>query len=443
MPVFIYLDEYPELNGHQNIAEYLERKNEPNRLTPADRNFEKLCKVAGLKPEELHKLHSQNEQEARNQLANRAGAVVTTEIRRLWKDRPLKIRFNLDAAHLDTIISDPNATYDVEVNLNERSRGFRWFFSFYITFSADTNGGEAKDAILLLDEPGLYLHAKSQCDLLTHFERDFENQIIYTTHSPFMVPTHTLDSIRTVNIGESVGTTVTNDPTGDSRTLFPLQAAIGYDLAQSLFIGHNNLVVEGVTDYWVISSISDYLRETGRSSLNQGLIITPAGGAQKVPYMVALLTAQQLNVLVLLDQEKDAKNTRDELVKTRLIREQNVVFVTEAFGTTSPNEADIEDLLDSVVYEELVKESYAEELKGKALSLNPKIPRVAKRFEAAFKDLGIEFHKTRPTRLLLKKMASEPDTILTEDSVRRFETIFAVINERHEKHIARSDAAFK
>lgn len=442
IPIFIYLDEYPELNGHQNIAEYLNRKNDPNQLTPADRNFEKLCKVASLKPEELHRLHSQNEQETRNQLVNRASAVVTTEIRRLWKDRSLKVRFNLDAVHIDTFISDPNSTYDVEVNLDERSRGFKWFFSFYITFSADTKGGEAKDGILLLDEPGLYLHARSQSDLLTHLEKDFNNQIIYTTHSPFMVPTHALDSIRTVNIAEGTGTTVTNDPTGDARTLFPLQAALGYDLAQSLFIGPNNLVVEGVTDYWIISSISEYLADTGRTSLNRELTITPAGGAQKVPYMVALLTSEQLNVIVLLDEERDAKSTKDDLVKTKLIREQNVVFISEAFNIALPNEADIEDLLDPSVYESLVKEGYAKELKGKTLTLNANIPRIAKRVEAAFRDLGIEFHKTRPTRLLLKKMASDPQTILTEDSAKRFETIFGVINERLEKHIVRDDKPF-
>ncbi|PJN93604.1 hypothetical protein CNY89_19630, partial [Amaricoccus sp. HAR-UPW-R2A-40] len=201
------------------------------------------------------------EQETRNQLANRASAVVTSEIRRLWKDRQLKIRFNLDAEHTDTFVSDPNAIYDVEVNLDERSRGFKWFFSFYITFAADTKDDSASGAILLLDEPGLYLHARSQSDLLITSRKDFDNQILYTTHSPFMVPTHALETIRTVSIAEDKGTTVTNDPTGDARTLFPIQAALGYDLAQSLFIGPNNLVVEGVTDYWILSSVSAYLAE--------------------------------------------------------------------------------------------------------------------------------------------------------------------------------------
>ena len=440
MPKFIYVDEYPDLDGHQDIAAYLQRKSQNQRQDP-DYHFEKLCKVAGLNPTKLQELLSKNEQETRNQLANRASAVVTAEIKRLWKDRPLKIRFNLDANHLDTLISDPTATYDVEVNLNDRSRGFQWFFAFYITFSADTDGGSAENAVLLLDEPGLYLHAKSQADLLRHFEDDYSNQILYSTHSPFMVPTHALDSVRTVNIAESAGTTVTNDPTGDARTLFPIQAALGYNLAQSLFVGPNNLVVEGVTDFWIMSAVNAYLLDNGRTALNPELTMTPAGGAQKVSYMVALLTSEALNVLVLLDTEKDSKATKDELLRAKLIRDQNVVFVSEAF-VSPPVEADIEDLLDPTVYESLVRESYSTELKGKKLNLNTSIPRIAKRIELALSDLGIPFHKTRPTRLLLKKMATEPEKVLTTDSAERFESLFALINARLQKHTARGAKPF-
>lgn len=441
IPKFIYVDEYPELDGHQDIAAYIQRKSQ-NQRNDSDKNFEKLCKVAGLNPDELQKLLGQNDHETRNQLANRASAIVTGEVKRLWKDRALKIRFNLDAHHLDTIISDPTSTYDVEVNLNDRSRGFQWFFAFYITFSADTDGGHAENAVLLLDEPGLYLHAKSQSDLLRHLESDFANQILYSTHSPFMVPTHALDSVRTVNIAEEVGTTVTNDPTGDARTLFPLQAALGYDLAQSLFVGPNNLVVEGVTDFWILSAVSAYASEKGRTSLSSTLTVTPAGGAQKVSYMVALLTSESLNVLVLLDTERDSKTTKDELLRTRLLRDQNVVFVSEAFSSP-PNEADIEDLLDPAIYESLVRESYASELKGKTLTLNVKIPRIAKRIEAGLADIGIPFHKTRPTRLFLKKIASEPEKMLPDQSLERFEALFSLVNGRLDRQVARNARPFE
>lgn len=441
IPKFFYLDDYPELDGHQSISDYLNRKAQ-NQLTDVDQNFEKLCKVAGLDPARLQELQQKGDAEQRNQLANRASAVVTGEIKRLWKDRELKIRFNLDGDHFDTLISDPTATYDVEVNLNDRSRGFQWFFAFYITFAADTDGGKIDNAILLLDEPGLYLHAKSQGDLMKHFEDDFDNQIIYSTHSPFMVPTHRLDSVRTVNIADKVGTTVTNDPTGDEKTLFPLQAALGYDLAQSLFVGPNNLVVEGVTDFWILTTVSSYLSEAGKPALSADLTLTPAGGAQKVSYMVALLTSESLNVLVLLDTERESEATKNQLLQAKLIREQNVVFISEAFDP-APGEADIEDLLDPGVYESLVREAYKAELKGKTLKLNVNIPRVAKRVEKAFEDLGIPFHKTRPARLFLTKMANEPDNVLTADSTTRFEALFKLINERLAKQAVKAGAPFR
>lgn len=225
LPRFVYVDEYPALPGRQNIADYLVRRGW-GQAAPEQQGFEKLCKAAGLDPQQLQELLDRNDLATRNQLVNRAGAVVTSEIRRLWKDRELKVRFNLDGPYMDTLVSDPDDTYEVEVNLDERSRGFQWFFSFYITFFADTRGGRAGDAILLLDEPGLHLHARSQADLLEHFERDFTNQIIYTTHSPFMVPVHRPDAVRTASVGPSTGTIVSNKAEGDDRTLYPLRAAI-------------------------------------------------------------------------------------------------------------------------------------------------------------------------------------------------------------------------
>lgn len=104
--------------------------------------------------------------------------------------------------------------------------------------------------------------------------------------------------------------------------------------------------------------------------------------------VVALLTSESLNVLVLLDTERDSKATKEELLKTKLIRDQNVVFVSEAFDP-HPNEADIEYLLDPAIYEALVRESYGTELMGKTLKLNENIPRVAKRLELGLSELGI------------------------------------------------------
>lgn len=441
LPIFIYLADYPELTGHQNIQQYLDRKSQ-KQLTQADKDFAKLCKVAGLDPAKLNQLQGEQKSEERNQLANRASAVVTGEIRKLWKDRALKIRFNLDGVHFDTLVSDPTATFDVEVNLDERSRGFRWFFSFYITFSADTDGGYAKNAVLLLDEPGLYLHIQSQKDLLSHWGRDFDNQIIYTTHSPFMIPVQTLDWLRTVNISEEHGTTVTNNPTGDARTLAPIRAALGYHYADTLFIGNNNLIVEGVTDWWILEAVSSHVKATGKPGLPSELAVCPVDGAPKVPNMVSLLAAQKLNVLVLFDEERQARAVRDEIVTTKLIREGNVMFVSEAFSGPKPSEADIEDLVDPSVYEALARTSYAKELSGKTLKLNTKIPRIVKRLEAGFEEIGIAFHKTRVAGLFFRTMAADPSSVMTPESLARFEALFLLLDQRLQKSLDRNAEPF-
>ncbi|WP_413479584.1 ATP-dependent nuclease [Vibrio hibernica] len=421
IPLFVYVDDYPNLSGHHNLNDFNSRKSR-NSLNNEDEGFEKLCKVAGIDVERL--ISSSSDSETRNQLVNRSGAIVTKEIRRLWKDRELKIRFNVDSHYFDTYISDPNSTYDVEVNLDERSRGFKWFFSFYITFFADTANGDAENAIILLDEPGLYLHAKSQSDLLKHLTEDFTNQIIFTTHSPFMVPTKELSCVKTVSIDQENGTTVTNDPSGDSTTLFPLQAALGYDIAQSLFIGSNNLVVEGVTDYWYLSSISDYLKSIGRVGLNSNIVITPAGGAQKVSYMVSLLSSQNLNVVVLLDEERDSKVTKNELVSGRLIHKNNVLFVSDCLQN-EVSEADIEDLLDREKFQNLIRACYGEELQ-----FNEKIPRVAKQVEFALKSKKLSFVKSKPAREFMKLLGADPEKVMSEKSIDNFEALFSMINRK-------------
>tara|TARA_B110000211_G_C14093249_1_gene560761 strand:- start:248 stop:2245 length:1998 start_codon:yes stop_codon:yes gene_type:complete len=423
IPIFVYVDDYPDLSGHHNLNDYHTRFNQ-NALNKEDDSFEKLCKVAGIEPLQL--VEHSSDSETRNQLVNRAGAVVTREIRRLWKDRTLKIRFNVDSYYFDTYVSDPNSSYDVEVNLNERSRGFKWFFSFYITFFADTNNGKSDNAIILLDEPGLYLHAKSQTDLLKHLDEDFSNQIIYTTHSPFLVPTKKIETVKTVSIDEFKGTTVTNDPTGDSTTLFPLQAALGYDIAQSLFIGSNNLIVEGVTDFWYLNSISDYLKTIGREGLDSKITITPAGGAQKISYMVSLLSSQNLNVVVLLDEERESKVTRDDLVNGKIIHKNNIMFVSECMSE-DVSEADIEDLLNRDIFLKLVKDTYSDDL-----IFNEKIPRVAKQVESSLRnsDKKLSFVKAKPAREFMKLLGSNAESVMDERSITNFEALFKSINSK-------------
>jgi energy-coupling factor transporter ATP-binding protein EcfA2 len=422
MPVFVYLDEWDSVTGHHNIDEYLTHRQQ-NNLTDEDRLFAKLLKVADLNAEELKASLSQNHEE-RTLLTDRASRVMTRRLRELWKDREIEVQFRVDANHFDVLVKDRDT--DALVPLDERSRGFRWYFSFFVTFTADTLGGDKANAVLLLDEPGLFLHATAQGQLLKFF-KDLSNQLVYTTHSPFMIDPNDLGAVRTVTLETDHGTVVSEDLAGDARTLFPLQAALGYSLTQTLFVGTKNVVVEGVTDYWYMSSVADFLRDQGKPSLDPEIVLTPAGGAQKVSYLVALLTAQELSVVVLLDDEPEAGQARDELVKSKLIRGENVLKVTAAFDPV-PSEADVEDILDPATFTALVREAYANELNGRTLTMNPQIPRATVRATKALEALGLPFHKSRVARLFVTMMASNPQSVLGGQTLDRFQRLFERVN---------------
>ena len=158
--------------------------------------------------------------------------------------------------------------------------------------------------------------------------------------------------------------------------------------------------------------------------------------------MASLLAAQKLIVMALLDDDSQGRSIRDEMLKSRLLRDEQVILVSEAFDSAKPSEADIEDLLDPSVFEVLVRDSYSKELQGKTLTLNTNIPRIVKRFEEAFKQEGLTFHKTRTAGLFYRRMTMNPTSLMIGDSTKRFDRLFATIKARLETTIARGNDPF-
>ena len=154
----------------------------------------------------------------------------------------------------------------------------------------------------MLDEPGLNLHASAQEDLL-NFIKDLTDdyQVIYTTHSPFMIDSERLDNVRTIYEDNKKGSIIHETiQEKDPNTLFPLQAALGYDIAQNLFISKNNLLVEGVSDLVYLNFMSNLLLNEGRASLDDKITIVPTGGADKISTFISLLRGSKLNTICLL-----------------------------------------------------------------------------------------------------------------------------------------------
>ena len=293
-----------------------------------------------------------------------------------------------------------------------------WFFSFLAAFSEWQNSEDP--IILLLDEPGLGLHASAQNDLLRYIDEQLapKRQVAYTTHSPFMVDPTKFDRTRAVEDTEGVGTQITDDVLETSKdTLFPLQAALGYELAQTLFVGPNNLVVEGASDYLYIQVMSGMLQANGRTALDSRWVIVPVGGLDKVPTFLALLSAQ-LNVVAIIDGKAGGNQRINSLVTKGVIEGSKILPLANVIGA---KEADIEDLFDEDFYLDLVKESGAAAVEKSSLQPGD---RIVRRIEQAH---GGTYDHYQPARYFLENQ-QDLESAIGDDAFDRFEELFKQLN---------------
>ena len=304
-------------------------------------------------------------------------------------------------------------------NFSQRSSGFRWFFSFLAAFSEFE--GYPSGLVILLDEPALGLHARAQADFLRFINERLApaGQVIYTTHSPFMVETGRLERVRVVeDLGPDTGTTVSSDVLAtDADTLFPLQAALGYDIAQSLFVTQHSLLVEGTSEFTYLATLSDHLRAAGRTSLDGRFTITPTGGMQNIPTFVALLGIH-LDITVLVDSGTKGIQRLDAMADRGLLERNRLVTVGQA---ASSKNADIEDLFTPGEYLLLYNASTQSALKVGDL---PHGDRIVRRIA---EHVGTDFDHGIPADHLLR---TKPDFLghLSAGTLDRFERLFTLLN---------------
>jgi predicted ATPase len=279
---------------------------------------------------------------------NSASIRLTDEIRAVWFPDPDRaeadrLHIRADAQYLKVVVEDE---LGVEIELDQRSEGFQWLVSFFVVFFAEA-ADKHENAILLLDEPGLSLHGLKQRDFRKTISRLAEsNQTLYTTHSPFLVGPNELDLVRVVEmtnrkIGTKVHTKITAD---DPAALLPLQEALGYDLAQSLFAQQRNLVLEGLTDYWYVDAVAQLLREGDVVNLSEKIALVPAGDAGKVVYYATILHAQKLRVAALLDSDAAGDQAAQQDVLVHTLGNKAILRTKDAYDG-AVKRPEVEDML--------------------------------------------------------------------------------------------------
>jgi predicted ATP-dependent endonuclease of OLD family len=451
MPQFFYTSHFERMSGEVSI-EQLQKDRGSNQVSVCDRIFLDFLEYSGTTLEELVGVDKRESLKAR---CEAAGNDITDEIFNFWsQNNALEVVIDFDPGkpadkppfNSGTVaqIRIRNTNHKATLPLSERSAGFVWFFSFLAQFKQlkKSNG----NAIILLDEPGLTLHGRAQSDLLRYINERLlpEHQVIFTTHSPFMVP---MDRLADVRIVEDVidhsgsrplvkGTKVNTDVLKvNEDTLFPLQAALGYEITQSLFIGANTLLVEGASDIIYLQVVSQALRKRGKEGLSDKWTICPVGGIDKIAPFVRLFGGNKINVAVLSDIAKGDLGKIDKLRRTDIMK-AGQFFTVADFLTQS--EADVEDLFEPELFVSMLNGAYAppktHQVSAEGLmNADVTTPRSVKKAEALFKLMPAEvaeFDHFGPARWLLKNPdALDADSAAVIATLDRFENLVQAYNK--------------
>lgn len=426
-PKFLYYDEYYSLPSRISLEKI---QNNSSNITEEEKTAKALIELADINIQEL--VQSTNFEAFKAEL-EATQENISDVLFKYWKtNKNLSIAFDIDKIEknanygtqiVEHVLDIRVRNKGVTLPLRNRSKGFNWFFSFLVWFKKIQEDKNSK-YILLLDEPGLNLHASAQKDLLEFIE-DLSNdyQILYTTHSPFMIPSEHLDRVRTV-LETDKGSVISNSiQEKDPNTLFPLQAALGYDIAQNLFISPKNLLVEGVSDLMYLQVMSNVLLSLGREGLKDDITIVPVGGLDKVATFISLLRGQELQIACLLDTFTDAKGKAkiEDLIVGKIIQKNKIKFFDEFVEDFC--QADIEDIFTKEDYLKIYNEAFGKEIK--VSDLNESIKPIIIQLNTY---LGVtRFNHYSPANKVVQ-MGVSPDYFESQ-TIDRFEKVFQTINK--------------
>jgi len=430
IPKFVYFWEYDVIESAIHFPTFvLQLRQTPS--APRIRTTKCLFEHVGLDVETIMKLDPtkpdqsidtlQKFADERAILMSSASNAMTQRFSEWWEQRKHKFAYRTDGHFFRVWVSDDLDPSEIE--LDQRSYGMQYFFSFYLVFLVEAKGAHA-NAILLLDEPGLHLHGTAQRKIVEFLEKlSKENQLLYSTHSPFMVDPDHLERVRVVCEDKDGNAQVSEDVwPKDEDSLFPLQAGLGYALAQTLFYSKRQLVVEGLSDFWLLKAINQVLSTKGMDALREDAVIVPCGGVSKLFPLASMLLAHDIKVGILLDGDEPGKRKGEE-AKTRLLLK--CLFMSDF---AKKEEAEIEDLFPEGLYLNAVHQAYPE---IKPIVFNEdekKIQCIAKRVSAAFERTGNQtFEKWRPVLVMLDLIQHNPD-VLPREILARFESIFQEAN---------------
>lgn len=346
-----------------------------------------LIEVAGLDVgifSELQKAVAEERSGYANSLVDKINEELAKSLNfpHWWsQDSAFRLVVDLREDELVFVIHDRTGT---SYSFDERSAGLKYFLSYFVQYLAHKAPADGQPEILLMDEPDAFLSSSGQQDLLrifSAFARPDDSkskpiQVVYVTHSPFLIDKNHAERIRVLEKGEhDEGTRVVTNASKNHYE--PLRSSLGGFVGETTFIGSCNLLLEGASDQILVAGMASRLvRQEGVSSQRLDLntiTLVPAGSASHVPYMAFVARGRDVErppVIVLLDGDGDGDLARKALEKggprgKQVIAPEYVLQLSdkELDGIKSANPAgrsSIEDLIPLEVALDAVKRYCAE-----------------------------------------------------------------------------------
>jgi len=430
MPKFVFFDRYDVLDSAIHIPSFIGELN-ANPTAPRIRPTKALFQHVGLDLQALQGLDPTQPGRAQDDLKrfaderqiqmSSAGSEMTEKFSQWWDQRKHVFRYSIDGPFFRVWVSDDLDPSEIE--LDQRSGGMQYFFSFYLVFLEEAKGAY-NNSILLLDEAGIALHGAAQQKIVALLERlSKDNQVFYTTHSPFMVDGDHLDRVRVVYEDPLDGSSKVSENVWpkDKDSLFPLRAALGYAVTKGLFRSGKQLIVDDVVDYWILNAMSEYLIKKGKQGLRSDVVIVPSGGASDLVPLASTLCANSVSFRALLDGSDpgmpNGKESHGNLLEGSLF----VSSYAKDGGTG------VEDMFPEV-YLKAVRKVYPK-VSLEFTEAEAKMKGITKRVDALFARTGAgQFERWRPARLLADWIENKSGEI-PDYSKQAFERMFSDINK--------------
>ena len=431
LPLFIYFDRYDVLDSAVHVDDFIQQiRTRPN--APRIRVTRCLFEHVGINIDEISKLDPTREEhrdeilqrvsDERQILLSSGATAITNEFAKWWDQRKHKFRYKVDGTQFRVWVSDDLDPSEVE--LDQRSAGMQYFFSFFLVFLTESKR-KHKNSVLLLDEPGLQFHGTAQQKIVEFLRKlSKKNQLLYTTHSAFMIDADHLEDVKIVTEDEKdFGSTRVSDDLwpNDKDALFPLQAGLGYTIAQTLFFSKRQLIVEGITDYLYLKAVSNFLKSQSRTGLADTITITPVGGAKNIARMASLLHANNIKLVTLLDGDNAGLAARNKVQETLLD-----IVIMDDFAMKP--KAEIEDMFDEEFYLKAAKTAYPD-VDFSFATTESSTHSITQKISTEFERNKPKYNKYTVCQVIVAWINDHSrQPTLSEEAYARFEKLFAKIN---------------